>query len=64
MYYSTPTWANHIAICKGTGLEIGQYRYYAPKTKDVDFEGMCEDSKNWKNTPWFYSMHVNIIQQV
>ena len=43
MYYSKPTWANHIAICKGTGLETGEYRYYDPKTKDVDFEGMCED---------------------
>ena len=43
MYYSAPTWANHIAICKGTGLETGEYRYYDPKTKDVDFEGMCED---------------------
>ena len=43
MYYSSPTWANHIAICKGTGLEVGEYRYYDPKTKYVDFEGMCED---------------------
>ena len=46
MYYTTPTWANHIAICKGTGLEIGEYRYYDPKTRDVDFEGMCEDLEN------------------
>ena len=46
MYYTTPTWANHIAICKATGLEIGEYRYYDPKTRDVDFEGMCEDLEN------------------
>ena len=43
MYYSSPTWANHIAICKGAGLEVGDYRYYDPKAKDIDFEGMCED---------------------
>ena len=64
MYYTTPTWANHIAICKGTGLEIGEYRYYDPKTRDVDFEGMCEDLENLEEHSMVLFLHVDIIQQV
>ena len=46
MYYPKPTWGNHLAIAKGARLEIGEYRYYAPKTLDVDFEGMIQDLEN------------------
>ena len=41
--FSSPTWGNHLNIARGAGLEIGEYRYYDSKTKDIDFEGMCED---------------------
>lgn len=43
IYFSKPTWGNHYSIAKGAGLEIGEYRYYDPKTLGVDFEGMVED---------------------
>ena len=43
IYFSKPTWGNHYAIAKGARLEIGEYRYYDPKTLGVDFEGMVED---------------------
>ena len=43
IYFSKPTWGNHLAVAKCARLEIGEYRYYDPKTLDVDFEGMVED---------------------
>jgi aspartate aminotransferase len=46
IYFSNPTWSNHYAIAKGANLETGEYRYYDPKTKGVDFDGMVEDFKN------------------
>ena len=46
IYYSKPTWGNHLAIARGARLEIGEYRYYDPKTLGVDFEGMTQDLEN------------------
>ena len=46
IYISKPTWSNHHAIAKGAGLEIGEYRYYDPKTLDIDFEGLIQDLEN------------------
>ena len=46
MYYPKPTWGNHLAIARGARLEIGEYRYYDPKTLGVDFEGMTQDLEN------------------
>lgn len=37
---SDPTWANHIAIMKRSGLEVGKYAYYDRRTGGLDFEGM------------------------
>ena len=46
IYLSKPTWGNHIAIAKSARLEVGEYRYYDPKTLGVDFEGMIQDLEN------------------
>ena len=46
IYFSKPTWGNHLAIARGARLEIGEYRYYDPKTLGVDFEGMIQDLEN------------------
>ena len=46
VYVPTPTWGNHLAIARGARLEIGEYRYYDPKTLGVDFEGMIQDLEN------------------
>ena len=46
IYLSKPTWGNHHAIASGAKLEIGEYRYYDPKTLGVDFEGMTQDLEN------------------
>ena len=49
IYLSSPTWGNHHAIAKGAGLEIAEYRYYDPKTRGIDFDGMMEDFKKMEN---------------
>lgn len=46
LYYPNPTWGNHGAICKEAGVAVGKYRYWDPKTRGLDFAGMCEDIKN------------------
>jgi aspartate aminotransferase, mitochondrial len=43
IYLPNPTWANHNAIFKDSGLEVRQYAYYDPKTCGLDFLGMCGD---------------------
>jgi len=44
VYFSNPTWANHQAIFRESGFaNLNTYRYYDPRTKGVDIEGMLED---------------------
>lgn len=43
MYMPDPTWGNHIPIMKNSGLEVPKYRYFDPKTKGFNFEGMLAD---------------------
>jgi aromatic-amino-acid transaminase len=43
VYVTDPTWDNHIGIFEGAGFPVGRYRYYDPKTKGLDFEGMTAD---------------------
>ena len=40
MYMPDPTWGNHIAIMKNSGLEPATYAYFDSKTCGVDFKGM------------------------
>jgi aspartate aminotransferase len=41
----TPTWANHKAIFKDSGLKAEDYRYYNKDTIALDYEGMVADLK-------------------
>jgi aspartate aminotransferase len=43
VYLPDPTWGNHPAIFKQSGLDPIYYRYYNTKTNEVDFAGMVED---------------------
>jgi aspartate aminotransferase len=43
IYIPNPTWANHNKIFPLAGIAIRQYRYYLPKTRGLDYEGMVED---------------------
>ena len=40
VWVSTPTWANHIPLLSGCGLELKEYTYYNSETHQIDFEGM------------------------
>jgi aspartate aminotransferase, mitochondrial len=45
IYIPTPSWANHNAVFKDSGLEVEKYRYYNRETIGLDFDGMVEDLK-------------------
>ena len=49
IFFSSPTWKNHYSIAEAAELEIGHYRYYNPKTKGIDFEGLMEDLQKMEN---------------
>lgn len=46
IYIPTPSWANHAAVFKDSGLVVEKYRYYNKDTIGLDFEGLIEDIKN------------------
>lgn len=44
VYYSKPTWGNHLDIFKYAGFEdIRPYRYWDAANRKIDFDGMTED---------------------
>lgn len=45
IYISDPTWGNHEAIFKQSGLGVRIYPYWDEKTKGLNFEGMCNSLK-------------------
>jgi aspartate aminotransferase len=45
IYIPNPSWANHGAVFKDSGLEIAKYRYYNKDTIGLDFEGLIADVK-------------------
>lgn len=45
IFIPTPSWANHNAVFKDSGLEVEKYRYYNKDTIGLDFEGMVADLK-------------------
>ncbi|MFT4518872.1 MAG: aspartate aminotransferase [Halioglobus sp.] len=45
VWVSDPTWPVHIPLLGSVGLKFETYRYYAPATHGVDFDGMVEDLK-------------------
>ncbi|KAG9287717.1 hypothetical protein G9A89_004120 [Geosiphon pyriformis] len=46
IYVPTPTWGNHTAIFRDSGLEVAQYRYFDKTTIGLDFNGLLEDLKS------------------
>ncbi|PVI07140.1 mitochondrial aspartate aminotransferas-like protein [Periconia macrospinosa] len=45
IYIPNPSWANHNAVFKDSGLKVEKYRYYNKDTIGLDFEGMVADIK-------------------
>lgn len=46
VFKSSPTWGNHRKIFLKAGVNQQDYRYWDPKTKGLDIEGMLEDLSN------------------
>jgi aspartate/tyrosine/aromatic aminotransferase len=46
IYISNPTWGNHVSVFEAAGLSVRQYRYFHPKTKGLDIDGMISDLQN------------------
>ncbi|XP_067008605.2 aspartate aminotransferase, cytoplasmic [Anabrus simplex] len=45
-YYSIPTWENHKLVFLNAGFnDPREYRYWDPKNRNIDFEGLIEDLK-------------------
>ena len=42
VWVSTPTWANHMPLLGGAGLEICMYPYYDHDNKNIDFQAMID----------------------
>jgi len=42
VHVSTPTWANHVPLMTGAGLQLARYPYYEPARGAVDFGAMCQ----------------------
>jgi len=45
VYLPNPTWPNHKNIFHDSGLQIKEYKYYEPKTKGLNFNGLIDDLK-------------------
>ncbi|KAF2433218.1 mitochondrial TPA: aspartate transaminase [Tothia fuscella] len=45
IYIPNPSWANHSAVFKDSGLKVEQYSYYDEDTIGLDFDGMISDIK-------------------
>lgn len=46
IYIPNPSWANHNAIYKDSGLKVEKYRYYNKDTIGLDFSGLIADIKS------------------
>jgi aspartate/tyrosine/aromatic aminotransferase len=46
IWVSSPTWANHIPLLGGAGLDLKPYAYYDEETKALDFDGMLDSLRN------------------
>lgn len=45
IYIPNPSWANHAAVFKDSGMAVEKYRYYNKDTIGLDFDGMVADIK-------------------
>ena len=42
IWVSNPTWANHVPLLGGAGLDLKPYAYYDEEKKALDFDGMLD----------------------
>jgi aspartate aminotransferase len=53
IYIPQPSWANHAAVFKDSGLTVEKYSYYDKDTIGLDFAGMLADIKAAPNNSMF-----------
>ena len=46
IWFSDPTWGNHLSIAKHLGMPFAKYGYFDNYTRSVNFEGMMSDLSN------------------
>jgi aspartate aminotransferase len=46
VWVSRPTWANHVPLLGGAGLDLQSYAYYDEEAKALDFDGMLDSLRN------------------
>jgi aspartate/tyrosine/aromatic aminotransferase len=46
IWVSSPTWANHVPLLGGAGLDLKPYAYYDEETKALDFDGMLDSLRS------------------
>lgn len=46
IWFSDPTWGNHLSIAKHLGMPFAKYGYFDNYTRSVNFEGMISDLSN------------------
>lgn len=49
VYVSSPTWVTHHSIITESGLKFKEYPYWDPKTRGLNFKGMCEALESAKS---------------
>ncbi|OCG24985.1 aromatic amino acid aminotransferase [Gilliamella sp. wkB108] len=43
VWISNPSWPNHRSVFQTAGLEVREYHYYNPQSRDLDFDAMMND---------------------
>jgi len=43
VWFSDPTWGNHLSIANHLEMNTGKYRYFDSETRSVDFDGVVAD---------------------
>eukprot|EP00002_Diphylleia_rotans_P000976 TRINITY_DN1052_c0_g1_i2.p2 TRINITY_DN1052_c0_g1~~TRINITY_DN1052_c0_g1_i2.p2 ORF type:complete len:419 (+),score=106.93 TRINITY_DN1052_c0_g1_i2:89-1345(+) len=46
VYIPNPTWPNHVNVFQSSGFKVNRYRYYDPRTKKVDMDGLIHDIRD------------------
>jgi aromatic-amino-acid transaminase len=49
IWFSDPTWGNHLTIAKHLNMPVGKYSYFNNETRAVDFEQMVSDLSKVSN---------------
>ena len=46
VWFSDPTWGNHLSIAKHVDVPVAKYAYFDTEARAVNFDGMMSDLQN------------------